>query len=294
MILEGQTKNEETNFLELLDDYNYERPQRGDFIQGIVLKVDLPYAVHVDIGGKTDAVVTQEELDCTPQPMLADLNEGDVLSVFVVKGPGPTHKPEVSIRKGLEREDWVHAQEDLDQKNNLTLKITDANKGGLLVAYRRLQGFVPNSLVPELGHGGSRDRLREIKASMVGDEIPAQIIEVEAQHQRLILSVRAAEEAMMDKRLHELELGGRITGRVVNIVEYGVFVNLNGIDGLAHISELDHKHVAHPSEICAVGDEMLVEVIDIDIERERVGLSRKRTLPLPEADLQSLQDNFSF
>jgi small subunit ribosomal protein S1 len=67
---------------------------------------------------------------------------------------------------------------------------------------------------------------------------------------------------------------------------------LNGIDGLAHISELDHKHVAHPSEICAVGDEMLVEVIDI--ERERVGLSRKRTLPLPEADLQSLQDNFSF
>jgi small subunit ribosomal protein S1 len=279
--------------MQMLDEYDYEQPRRGDFLEAVVLQIDGEYAIHLDIGGKSDAIITQEELERTPPEMLENLKAGDVITVYVVKGPSTTDKTEVSIRKAVEQEDWRNAEADMKSETLLDLVITGDNKGGLLVNYGRLQGFIPNSLVPALGRGGNQDQLGEIKQNMIGQSIKAQIIEVESGRHRLILSGRAAQKELRKDRLDQLEIGQTITGRVVNVVEYGVFVNLDGVDGLVHISELDHRHIEHPSEVCAPGDAIEVQVISIDHERERVGLSRKATQPVPDETMQELQENFS-
>ena len=289
-----QIDQPQTNFQQMLEDYDYERPSRGDFFDGLILQIDGEYAIHIDIGGKTDAVVTQEEIEHTPHTILSELNEGDVVPVYVIKGSSTTHKPQVSIRKGMEQEDWAHAKRDLEEENLLDVEIIGENKGGLLASYGRLQGFIPNSLAPALGRNNSSDQLREIKQNMIGQTVKVQVIEVEARRQRLILSARAAREELRQDRMDELEVGQVHTGRVVNVVDFGVFVSLDGIDGLVHISELSHEHVGHPSDVCAVGDQIDVQIISIDRDRERIGLSHKKTLAVPQEELQALKDSFTF
>jgi small subunit ribosomal protein S1 len=169
----------------------------------------------------------------------------------------------------------------LDSGKILEARVTDFNRGGVLVSFGRLRGFVPNSHLTSIPSGLRGKRLRQAKSELVGQTLPLVMIEADQQRQRLVLSERAAGRRRRQQLLEELEEGEVRTGIVSNLVDFGAFVDLGGVDGLIHISELDWKHIKHPSEVLSVGDEIEVYVLSVDRERERVALSRKRLLPDP-------------
>jgi small subunit ribosomal protein S1 len=148
-----------------------------------------------------------------------------------------------------------------------------------------VQGFVPNSHLTSIKRGLPRERLREAKNSLIGQTLTLVVLEVNQARRRLVMSERAANKQLHEKLLAELTPGEVRTGVVQNLVKFGAFVDLGGIDGLVHISELDHGHVDDPAEVLSVGDEVEVYVLAVDRERERISLSRKRLLPDPWASV---------
>jgi small subunit ribosomal protein S1 len=123
--------------------------------------------------------------------------------------------------------------------------------------------------------------MREIKENLVGNKLQLKVIQVEQVRNRLILSERAARRATRGERLAELVVGQILTGRVVNLTDFGAFVDIGGVDGMIHISNIDHRHVNHPSDVLRVGQEIEVRVDSVDMERERIALNRKAVLPDP-------------
>jgi small subunit ribosomal protein S1 len=150
-----------------------------------------------------------------------------------------------------------------------------------VVTFGRLRGFVPNSHLTSIPRGLSGERLRQRKSDLVGDTLLLAVIEADSRNQRLVLSERKARRAQRKRLLEELTEGNVRTGTVRSLVDFGAFVDLGGMDGLIHISELAWKRVSHPSEVLGVGDSVEVYVLRVDRERERIGLSRKRLLPDP-------------
>ena len=147
--------------------------------------------------------------------------------------------------------------------------------------FGRLTGFVPNSHIESVPPAASAGQMRDIKDQLIGSKLQLKVIQVETKRNRLILSERAARRAARSERLQEIEIGQELMGRVVNLTDFGAFVDIGGVDGMIHISNIDHRHVNHPGDVLAVGDEVLVRVDSIDMERERIALNRKAVLPDP-------------
>jgi small subunit ribosomal protein S1 len=139
---------------------------------------------------------------------------------------------------------------------------------------------VPNSMVPGLSRGLPKYEMQTAKSKMIGNTLPLQVIEVDQNQKRLVFSGSAAEKAMRKQRLQELQAGEKVTGTVANVVKFGAFVDLGGIDGLIHISKLSWENVKHPSDVIQPGDEVEVLVRDVDAERERISLDRRALTPV--------------
>ena len=269
------------DFADLLDQYEYVRPKQGQIIQGEVLRIE-DDAIFMDVGAKRDAIVPHTDLDYLDESYVSKLETGSEIPVYVLKDPVGDEELLVSINKGLQQKDWDQAETFLETEEALELEITGYNKGGLLVQFGQLQGFVPNSHVPQLRYGGNTAQIESAKARMVGETLLVKVLEVDQQRRRLIFSAKAPQKEQRKRRLRELEVGSVITGRVANIVKYGGFVELGGgVSGLLHVSELAWYRVDHPSEILTEGEEVEVQIQDVDVERERVSLSRKAVLPNP-------------
>jgi len=279
-----QTTNESDKdpawFNQFLEDYDYETPKKGQVLEGKILRIDED-ALLVDVGMKRDAIVPNRDLNSLDDDVLDKLSVGDKILVYVLRPPVGDQDLLVSLNKGIEHENWDQAEACLEDGTTLDLEVVGHNRGGLLVNFESLRGFLPFSQVPELRRTRDPKRAEEIKRSMIGTQLTVKIIEVNRKRRRLIFSARAAQEERRNKRLEELEKGQIIHGPVVNIVKFGIFVDLDGVDGLVHISKLDWQRIDHPSDLFKVGDEVDVKVIDIDIERERVSLDRKSLLPSP-------------
>jgi small subunit ribosomal protein S1 len=261
-------------------DYDYTRPRRGEVRQATLLSIGENDMV-VDLGTKRDGIVPPRDLDLLNDAYRASLKVGDRVPVVVLKTWGLGGGILVSLNKGLQQRDWLRAQELAESQEIVEAEVVDINRGGVLVQFGRLQGFVPNSHLVSVPRGWRGKGLREAKAKLVGQILPLTIIEVNQRRRRLVLSEREANHSRRQQLLEELTEGEVRTGVVCNLVDFGAFVDLGGVDGLIHISELDWKHVSHPSEILSVGDKVEVYVLDVDRERERIGLSRKRLIPDP-------------
>ena len=269
------------SFEELLDQYDYTLPQRGQILQGEILRVE-DDAIFMDVGAKRDAIVPHTDLERLEEDLVQSLERGAEIPVYVLKTPVGDEELLVSINKGLEQKDWNRAEALIDQDETLELDVDGYNKGGLLVKFGQLQGFVPNSHVPDLRYGGNQSEVESRKARKVGETLLVKVLEVNQQRRRLIFSAKAAHKEQRKRRLRDLEVGSVIEGRVANIVNYGAFVDLGGgVSGLLHVSELAWHRVEHPSKVLEVGEELEVEIQDVDVERERVSLSRKAVLPNP-------------
>jgi len=276
-------------FKDFVDNYDYDRPQRGEILKGVILDIG-DNSILLDVGLKRDAIVTSQDLDKVDQEILDDLEEGDEVFVSVIRTPVGDDDLLVSLNRGIAYESWVKAEEYMEADELLELEIIDQNKGGLLVEFDNLRGFVPNSHIPSLRRGTSDKKQNEVKAEMIGDTLPVKVIEVNRKQRRLVFSARVAQREQRERRLKELEVGDIIESRVVNVVDFGVFVDLDGVDGLVHKSEIAWDRVYDPSKYFSVGDEIEVEVVDIDVERERVSLSRKALLPNPWEKLEDKYD----
>jgi small subunit ribosomal protein S1 len=267
-----------TNWLD--EEFDYERPRRHEVREGIILEAS-ENDVIVDLGAKRDGIVPPADLDRLDEEYRTGLRTGDRVPVVVMRTWGNPDGIVVSINRGLQQQDWLRAEELLGSGEVVEAEVTDLNKGGVLVSFGRLNGFVPNSHLNAVPRGTGGERLRDIKGNLIGQALSVVVIEVNQRRRRLVLSERKANRLRREQLLQELTEGEVRTGVVSNLVDFGAFVDLGGIDGLIHISELDWSHVDHPRDVLDVGEQVEVYVLNVDRDRERIALSRKRLLPDP-------------
>jgi small subunit ribosomal protein S1 len=261
-------------------EYDYTRPRRGQIREAVILDIG-DNDVIVDVGAKRDGIVPPSDLALLDETYREGLNVGDRIPVAVLRTGGREEGLAVSIHKGMQQQDWLRAQDYMESEQIFDAPVVDVNRGGVVVQFGRLRGFVPNSHLTSIPRGPRAERRREAKRELVGQTLPLVVIEVKQRRRRLVMSQRQAQRQRRSQLLHELTEGDVQTGVVVNLVDFGAFVDLGGVDGLIHISELDWQHVSHPSEVLRVGDQVEVYVLSVDREKERIGLSRKRLLPDP-------------
>jgi len=260
--------------------YDYTQPRRGEIREAVILSIGENDIV-VDLGLKRDGIVSPRDLQQVDRDYVKSLQVGDHIPVAILRAWGDQEGLPVSLSRGLQQNDWLRAEKLLESGELVECEVVDYNRGGVLVQFGRLNGFVPNSHLGALPSGTRQGRDVDPKADLVGQKLMLAVIEVNQPRRRLVMSKRAADR----RRRHELIQGiieGQVRKGVVrNIVDFGAFVDLGGIDGLIHISELDWKRVERPGDVVSVGDEVEVLVLSVDRERERIGLSRKRVLPDP-------------
>jgi small subunit ribosomal protein S1 len=267
--------------MDLLEgQYDYKSPRRGDVFQAVIMEID-ENDILVDLGTKRDGIVPSSDLRRVDRDYVARLQVGDSIPVVVIRPDSDEGGVLVSLSNGLQQEDWIRAQTLLESGEEIQCAVVGSNSGGILVEFGRLRGFVPNSHLTSLPSRLRAGNMADTKEELTGEVLTLVVLDVDPRRRRLVLSKRAADRRRRSELLTELQPGARRTGVVRNIVDFGAFVDLGGIDGLIHISELDWQHVNHPRDVLEVGQEVEVEVLNVDPERERIGLSRKRALPDP-------------
>ena len=248
----------------------------GDLVNGTVVKIEHD-EVLVDIGFKSEGVVPVRELsirkDADPSEIV---NLGDEIEALVLQKEDKDGRLILSKKRAEYERAWISVEEKFKAGETVTGEVIEVVKGGLILDIG-LRGFLPASLVD----------LRRVKDldMYLHTEIEARVIEMDRNRNNVVLSRRVLlEEGRKNERaeiLSKLSKGMRLKGTVSSIVDFGAFVDLGGIDGLVHISELSWNHVNHPSEVVKVGDEVEVEVLDVDLQRERISLGLKQTTEDP-------------
>ncbi|MGB2954635.1 MAG: S1 RNA-binding domain-containing protein [Anaerolineales bacterium] len=287
---EDQSREEDSSveqpgwFKDFVEHYDVDKPQQGEILKGTILDIQ-ESSILLDVGFKRDAIIPGQDLEKVDQELRQGLAVGDEIFVSVIRTPVGDDDLLVSLNKALAQKTWVKAEELAKSEELVELEVVDQNRGGLLVAYENIRGFVPNSHIPSIRRGMSTQKTGEIKAKLMGDLLPVKAIEVDQKESRLVFSARVAQKDQRQKRLKEIEVGTVIKSRVVNIVDFGIFVDLEGVDGLVHKSEIDWVRVNKPSKLFKAGDEIEVKVVGVDLEKGRVSLSRKALLPNPWHEL---------
>lgn len=277
---ESKNNNDPQWFNEVIASYDYQSPQTGQIIQGVLIRLDAEGAL-VDIGVKRDAFVPAKDLDQIDKEFLSQLHVGGPVLIYVTSPAAGDRDLQVSISKAIEYQDWQDAEKLLASKESTPLTIVGYNRGGLIVQFNNLRGFLPFSQVPDLRAANNPRQAETLKREMVGKTFDLKVIEVIPDRNRLIFSALEAQSEKRKKRIAALQKGQVIEGRVASVVDFGVFVDLDGVDGLVHISQLAWKKIKHPSEAVKAGEMIQVKITDIDREKERISLSRKALLPSP-------------
>ena len=244
----------------------------GDIVEGVIVKVDRD-EVLLDIGYKTEGVIPSRELsikhDVDPHEVVA---VGDNIEALVLQKEDKEGRLILSKKRAQYERAWGTIEKIKEEDGIVTGTVIEVVKGGLILDIG-LRGFLPASLV-------EMRRVRDLQP-YVGKELEAKIIELDKNRNNVVLSRRAwLEQTQSEVRqtfLTTLQKGQVRSGVVSSIVNFGAFVDLGGVDGLVHVSELSWKHIDHPSEVVEVGQEVTVEVLDVDMDRERVSLSLKAT-----------------
>ncbi len=268
---------------QFLDEHDYYRPAVGDIRPGTIVAMS-DQGIIVDLGLKRDGLVQPSDLDELDPEERDAFKLYDEVPIYIVD----TNQPDrllVSIHKARLNQDWIRAQELMESGEIVESPVIGYNRGGVIVPFGNLRGFVPASHLVELKRGMD-DRQRQQSMSKMRDEVlPLKVIEVNRQRRRLVLSQRDAQQEWQEARKQELieklSSGDTVEGRVSGLRSFGAFVDLGGADGLIHISELAWHRVNHPREVVRVGDEIEVYILSLDKEEQRIALSRKRLLPNP-------------
>lgn len=278
-------ENENNNaMLEALD--SIKTVNVGDVVKGKVLQIDDDRQAIVGIEGSgVEGVVPANQLSTKPVDDINDVVKvGDEIDLVVISKIGSDKENGsylLSHRRLEAMKVWNEIQKKFDAGEHITATVTQAVKGGLVVD-AGVRGFVPASMIT--------DHYVEDLNQFKGQELEFKIIEIEPSENRLILShkeiVKAEHEAAAEKIFAELQPGDVVEGKVARMTSFGAFIDLGGVDGLVHVSEISYDHVDKPSDVLSVGEDVKVKVLNVDPERERISLSIKQTLPGPWDDIE--------
>ena len=246
--------------------------REGSLITGTVVRVD-PDEVLVDIGFKSEGVIPAKELSIRNTVNPADIVKvGEQIEALVLTMEDSEGRLILSKKRAQYERAWGRIEKVMNEAGTVTGQVIEVVKGGLIVDIG-LRGFLPASLV-ELR------RVRDLHP-YIGETLEAKVIELDKNRNNVVLSRRAyLEEEQQEQRqafLDELKAGEMRDGVVSSVVNFGAFVDLGGMDGLVHVSELSWQHVSHPSEVVSVGDKVKVKVLEVDLDRERISLSIRQT-----------------
>jgi small subunit ribosomal protein S1 len=258
-------------------ELNVDLPQPGERRTGMIASIS-PSQILVSIGAKSEGVVSGRELDQLSAEEREALKVGEEVHVYVVNPEDENGNVVLSLKRAQEQISWENVEKLVEGDTVIDSKVIGFNKGGLIVGVEGLRGFVPSSQISAMRRSQSTGDTPEQRwQKMIGQPISVRVIEVDRERRRLILSERAAStesrQSIKERVIEELEEGKVYTGRVTSLANFGAFININGADGLVHLSELSWDHIEHPREVLEVGQEVKVKVINVDREKKRIGLS---------------------
>ena len=217
------------------------------------------------------------------QSVLAEEQQYSSPRAQAAKPKPVAHEERVASSPEVQQADWDVVKRLYAEDRIIEMQVTGHNRGGLLVEHEGLAGFIPFShLVDLAGKANESDRDPCLEAYM-GKTLSVKVIECAPEDGRVVFSERAAltQPGTRNELFHSLQMGAQVTGKVTNVTDFGVFVDLGGVEGLIHISELSWGRVSHPNQIVKLGEEIKVQVLEISVERSRVALSLKRLIPNP-------------
>ncbi len=284
--------NEMRDLLE--KEFPFKALKYGDIVAGTVVHVE-PREILIDIGAKSEGIVASKELEALTSDALKKMHVGDHLLAFVLKSENRDGNVVLSLARAQMETDWREAERLLKSGESFEAQVAGYNKGGLIVRVGKVRGFVPIAQLenippkkpaPAAEEGAAESTEPPVDLTpLVGKKLQFKIIEIDRPRNRLILSERAAMRGLRKSRkeelLNSLKEGDIVNGTVTTITDFGVFVSLGEVDGLIHASELAWGKVNHPKDVANVGDKIQAQVITVERERERVGLSLKRLAPEP-------------
>lgn len=272
VIFKMQQFDNNESFAQLYAEHEEVRLRKGQIVTGKVIGITENKEVIIDLGHKYDGIISKSEISADLNANVDDIVKlDDEIEVYVLNINDAESTVVLSKKRVDAAHGWKHIEEAYENKTILTGTISTVTKGGAIVTMHGTNIFIPVSLL------ASRyvDNLKEYKDK----EIDFQIIEIDARRRRVIGNRKALLmeklEVQKEEALKVLEVGKRVVGSVKNITGYGVFVDLNGIDGFVHISNLSWKHIKSPKEVVKMGQEVEVKVTEIDTENKKVSLTMK-------------------
>ena len=255
------------DFAALLDKYDYHFSP-GDIVPGTVFSIE-PRGALIDIGAKTAAYIPIQEMSINrvdaPEEVL---QSNETREFFILTDENEDGQLTLSIRRIEYMRAWERVRQLQAEDATVRSGVFATNRGGALVRIEGLRGFIP----------GSHISTRKPKEELVGEELPLKFLEVDEERNRLVLSHR---RALVERKMNRLEVGEVVIGTVRGIKPYGAFIDIGGVSGLLHISEISHEHIDTPHSVFNVNDEVKVMIIDLDAERGRISLSTKQLEPEP-------------
>lgn len=274
---QGDQNNQSMESLLANENLNVDMPQAGEIRTGTIASIGSSQVL-VSIGAKSEGIISGRELDQLSAEERETLVIGAEIPVYVINPEDENGNVVLSFRRAQEQISWENVEKMLEDDRVYDSKIIGFNKGGLIVMVGGLRGFLPSSQITAMRRSqASGDTPEQRWQKMVSEPISVRIIEVDRERRRLILSERSisneTRQSIKERVIDELEVGKVYTGRVTSLSDFGAFVNINGADGLVHLSELSWERITHPREILEVGQEVQVKVINIDKEKKRIGLS---------------------
>ena len=277
------SEKESFDFEALLDEgIRIDFPRKGEIREGVIASIT-PDQILVNVGTKSEGVITGRELESIPKDILESFDVDQPILVYILDPEDQNGNLVLSYTKAYEEQIWKKAEEAMASKEAIDSVISGYNKGGLIVDFGILRGFIPASQIAlsrRMDVSGESPEQRYGK--MVGQPIRIRIIEVDRERRRLIFSERQASsetrESLKQKVIDGFTEGEILTGRVASLADFGAFININGMaDGLVHLSEISWDHIRKPSDVLQVGQEVQVKVISVDKEKNRIGLSIRQT-----------------
>jgi small subunit ribosomal protein S1 len=252
-------------------------PQAGEIRTGVIASIGSSQIL-VSVGAKSEGVISGRELENISPEDRAAFKLGQEVSVYILSPEDNNGNVVLSFTRAQEQMGWEVVEKMLQTDGVFDGVVDGFNKGGLIVPVYGLRGFVPASQISmNRRMSASGDTPEARWAKMIGQPITVRVIEVDRSRRRLILSERSTNnetrQSLKERVIDELQEGEIRTGRVTSLADFGAFVNINGADGLVHLSELSWDRVQHSSEVLEVGQEVTIKIISIDREKKRIGLS---------------------
>jgi small subunit ribosomal protein S1 len=275
-----ESNPQDTSSMESLlktEELGLDFPAQGEIRKGVIASISSSQIL-VSVGAKSEGVIMGRELDQIDPDDRAALAVGQEISVYVINPEDNNGNIVLSFTRAREQMGWEVVERMRDNDETYEGKIDGFNKGGLIVGVSGLRGFIPASQIAMSRRGAIQGDTPDQKyARMIGEPISVRVIEVDRERRRLILSERAANPesraSLKERVIEELNEGEIRSGRVTSLADFGAFVNINGADGLVHLSEISWDRVQHPNEVLEVGQEVKVKVIAVDRLKKRIGLS---------------------